>query len=107
MRFVEIINLRSSGNSHREIVDRILAGIRETDFSDEDSSLLKITTYYEPWVQTDLSIQLHWESEMEKPLRSALAARIFAALTKEGLLDYSLWAERATREFSNRSVKKS
>jgi hypothetical protein len=107
MRFVEIISLRSSGDSHREVVDRILAGIRESDFSDEDSELREIRTYYEPWVLTDLSIHLHWESKARKPLRSALAARIYAALMKEGLLDYVLWAETTTREFSNRAAKKS
>jgi hypothetical protein len=83
------------------MIEKVMAGIRESDFSDEDSVLREVKTYYEPWVQTDLSIHLHWESESGKPLRSALAARIYAALTKEGLLDYSLWAETATRKFSN------
>jgi hypothetical protein len=108
MKWVEIINLRSAGNSHREIVDGILAGIGEPDYSsDTHSRLREIKIYHQPLVETDLSIHICWESETGNPLRSPLAARIYAALMREGLLDYSMWAERAVREFDHENGKQS
>lgn len=108
MRWVEIINLRSSSNGHKELIDGVLAGITESDFWTADQAdFQEIRTYHQPLLETDVSIHICWESRAGQPSRSTLASRIYSALMREGLLDYSIWVERASRGFSHRPEEKS
>jgi hypothetical protein len=105
MKWVEIINLRSSGNVHREFADQLLAGIVESDYSNATlSHLLEIKTYYQPMLETDLSIHIYWESETGNSHKSPLALRIYSALMSMGLLNYSVWIETSSREFSQPGI---
>ncbi len=106
MKWVEIINLRSSEIVPREVVDELLAGKGELDYSiDALSHLLEVKTYYQPLVETDLSIHIYWESETVNESRSPLALRIYSALKSMGLLNYSVWIERSGLKFGHRSGK--
>jgi hypothetical protein len=91
---------------NRHIVDELMAGIRDSDLSiDESSRLLEMKTYYNLPVETDLSIHIYWESETCDQRKSPLAIRIHSALTTLGLLSHSLWIQKATREFKNRTAQ--
>lgn len=104
MNWVEIINLRSSDSVHKDIVDALLAGIDEADCSiDSQSHLLELKTYYQPLVETDLSIHIYWQSETASLSRSPLALRIYSGLLSSGLLNYSIWVEIPGRECGHQS----
>jgi hypothetical protein len=101
MKSVEIITLRSPGNINSELVDELLKGAGGSDLpTDMLKHLIEIKTYYHSAVETDLSIHIYWESEAGNQHKSPLGLRIFSALRSMGLLNYSVWIERAAREIS-------
>ncbi len=105
MKWVEIIALRS-GNINTELMDELLKGIEGSDsLTDTLKHLLEIKTYYHSVVETDLSIHIYWESEGENQHKSPLGLRIFSALRSTGLLNHSVWIERAARKISHRPGK--
>ena len=106
MKWVEIITLRSPGNINREFVDELLKGVSESDSpTDTLKHLLEIKIYYHSVVETDLSIHIYWESEAGNQHKSPLGLRIFSALRNMGLLNHSVWIERAARKISHRPGK--
>ena len=106
MKWVEIITVRSPENINRELVDEFLKGVGESDSpTDTLKHLLEIKTYDHSVVETDLSIHIYWESEAGNQHKSPLGLRIFAALRSMGLLNHSVWIERAAREISHRPGK--
>lgn len=103
MKWVEIINLRSSVRIDSAVIDEIVTGISESDYSTETWPLsLEVKTYYQSLIETDFSIHIYWESETVNQSRSPLAIRIYSALLNMGLLDYSVWVERSSLEFQAR-----
>jgi hypothetical protein len=108
MKWVEIITLRSPGNINRELVDELMKGVGESDSpTDTLKHLLEIKTYYHSVVETDLSIHMYWESEAGNQHKSLLGLRIFSALRSMGLLNHSVWIERASRVIGQRPGKES
>jgi hypothetical protein len=106
MKWVEIITVRSPENIKRELVDELLKGAGESDSpTDTLKHLLEIKTYHHSVVETDLSIHMYWESEAGNQHKSPLGLRIFSALRSMGLLNHSVWIERASREISHRPGK--
>jgi hypothetical protein len=105
MKWVEIIALRS-GNINTELVDELLKGVGGSDSpNDTLKHLLEIKIYYDSVVETDLSIHIYWESEAGNQQKSPLGLRIFSALGSMGMLNHSVWIERAAREISHRPGK--
>jgi hypothetical protein len=106
MKWVEIITLRSPSKINGQFIDELLKGVGESDSpTDTLKHLLEIKTYYHSVVETDLSIHIYWESEAGDQHKSPLGLRIFSALRSMGLLNHSVWIERAAREISNRPGK--
>jgi len=106
MKWVEIITLRSPRDINRELVDELLKGVGEYDSpTDTLKHLLEIKTYYHSVVETDLSIHMYWESEAGNQNKSLLGLMIFSALRSMGLLNHSVWIERASREIGYRPGK--
>jgi hypothetical protein len=106
MKWVEIINLRSPSKINGQFIDELLKGVGEPDSpTDTLKHLLEIKTYYHSVVETDLSIHIYWESEAGNQHKSPLGLRIFSALRSMGLLNHSVWIERAAPEISNRPGK--
>jgi hypothetical protein len=106
MKWVEIITLRSPSKISGQFIDELLKGVGESDsLTDTLKRLLEIKTYYHSVVETDLSIHIYWESEAGNQHKSPLGLRIFSALRNMGLLNHSVWIERAAREISNRPGK--
>jgi hypothetical protein len=104
MKCVEVITLRSSGNINRQLVDELLKGARESD-SDMRNGLIEIRIYHHFVVETDLSIHIYWKSELGSQDKSPLGLRFSSALKPLGLLNHSVWIERAAREISHRPGK--
>jgi hypothetical protein len=99
MKWVEIITLRSPSKINGQFIDELLKGVGESDSpTDALKHLLEIKTYYHSVVETDLSIHIYWESEAGNQHKSPLGLRIFSALRSMGLLNHSVWIERAARE---------
>jgi hypothetical protein len=106
MKWIEIITLRSPSKINGQFIDELLKGVGESDSpTDMLKHLLEIKTYYHSVVETDLSIHIYWESEAGNQHKSPLGLRIFSALRSMGLLNHSVWIERAAREISNRPGK--
>jgi hypothetical protein len=100
MKCVEIITLRSPGNTNREFVEELLKEVSESGWpADAPNHLVEIKIYHHSVVETDLSIHIHWESEKERHDKSPLGLRLSSALKPLGLLNHSVWVETAAREF--------
>ena len=106
MKCVEIITLRSPGNIYRQLADELLKGVDESDSpTDTPKHLAEITIYHHSVAETNLSIHIFWESEKENQDNSPLRLRLSSALKPLGLLNHSVWIERAAREISHRPGK--
>jgi hypothetical protein len=106
MKWVEIITLRSPSKINGQFIDELLKGVDESDSpTDTPEHLVDITIYHHSVVETDLSLHIYWESEAGNQHKSPLGLRIFSALKSNGLLNHSVWIERAAREISHRPGK--
>jgi len=52
-----------------------------------------LKTFRHGALETDLSVHLHWDSEMPEPNGSALGLCLAQALKEFGLIDHSVWVE--------------
>jgi hypothetical protein len=106
MKWVEIITLRSPSKINGQFIDELLKGVGESDSStDTPNHLVEIKIYHHSVVETDLSIHIFWESEKENQDKSPLGLRFSSALKPLGLLNHSVWIERAAREIIHRRSK--
>jgi hypothetical protein len=106
MKWVEIITLRSPSKINGQFIDELLKGVGESDSpTDTPKHLVEIIIYHHSVVETDLSIHIFWESENKNQDKSPLGLRFSSALKPLGLLNHSVWIERAAREISHRPGK--
>ena len=106
MKWVEIISLRCAANIDTLFVNELLKGISESDSAtDTLEHLVEIRGYHHSIVETDLSIHIYWKSEPGSQNKSPLGLRFSSALKPLGLLNHSVWIERASREISHRPGK--
>ncbi len=100
MRWVEIITLRSPTNISTQFVDELLKGVSEPNLPDGTSkNPVEIRIYHHSVVETDLSIHIYWKSEPGSQNKSPLGLRFSSALRDMGLVNHSVWVERAGLEF--------
>jgi hypothetical protein len=100
MKLIEIITLRCPSKINGQFIDDLLKGVDESDAAaDRPRHLVEIKIYHHSVVETDLSIQIHWESEKESQGKSPLGLRLSSALKPLGLLNHSVWVETAALEF--------
>jgi len=88
MRWLEVIKLRSA-----ERGDGLLQGLLRPMSKVSESGLVEIKTYRHAALETDLSVHLHWDSEMADQSGSVLGLRLAQALRELGLTDHSIWIE--------------
>jgi hypothetical protein len=106
MKWVEIITLRSPSKINGQFIDEPLKGVDESDSpTDTPKPLVEIIIYHHSVVETDLSIHIFWESEKGNQDKSPLGVGFSSALKTLGLLNHSVWIERAAREISHRPGK--
>jgi hypothetical protein len=100
MKCVEIITLRSPGNTNREFVDELLKEVSESGWpADAPNHLVEIKIYRHSVVESDLSIHICWKSELGSQDKSPLGLRFSSVLKPLGLVNHSVWVETAAREF--------
>jgi hypothetical protein len=100
MRWVEIITLRSPTNISTQFVDELLKGVSESNLpGDTSTHLAEIRIYHHSVVETDLSIHIYWKSEPGSQSKSPLGFRFSSALRNMGLVNHSVWVEKAGLEF--------
>jgi hypothetical protein len=97
MRWVEIITLRSLKNINIQSVDELLKGVGK---SDTPKDLLEIRMYQHSILETDLSIHIYWETKPQHRRESPLGQQFSYALKGLGLLNHSVWVERAALEWN-------
>ncbi|KPK90367.1 MAG: hypothetical protein AMJ94_09555 [Deltaproteobacteria bacterium SM23_61] len=88
MKWLEVIKLRSAGGS-LGLLEELLLPLSESD----PRGLVEMKTYRHAVLETDLSVHLHWNSEMPEPNGSALGLRLAQALKEFGLVDHSVWVD--------------
>ena len=88
MKWLEVIKVRSAGKDFELLKE----SLRSFDKSDQPA-LVEMKTYYHAALESDLSIHLHWESELPEQNGSALGLRLAHALKEIGLTDHSVWIE--------------
>ncbi len=100
MRWVEIITLRSPTNISTQFVDELLKGVSESNLpADTSKNPVEIRIYHHSVVETDLSIHIYWKSEPGSQNKSPLGFRFSSALRNMGLVNHSVWVEKAGMEF--------
>ncbi len=92
MKWIEIITLRSPRKIHDSIVSDLL---NHTSRNDGNNSLLSMDTYRNAWINTDMSVHLHWKSTSTEQLGSATGLRLARALKEYGLVSHSVWVEES------------
>jgi len=90
MRWVEIINLRSSGTDLDALADRITESFIDTV---HDDSPIQIRIYRNPALETDLSIHIHLQTDDARIPSNETGLRLARALEDYGLVDRTLWLE--------------
>ena len=93
MKWIEIITLRSNGNVRKSLIPEFLKPVTEDK---ESSGLVSIKIYLNPWIDTDMSIHLRWESKRVEQRGSAIALRLSHTLKEFGLINHSTWVEEAS-----------
>jgi hypothetical protein len=88
MKWLEVIKLRSAGRDS-EMLKELLLSINKLS----QSGLVRMKTYHHATLETDLSVQLLWESERPERNGSDLGLRLAQALKDFGLIDHSIWVE--------------
>ncbi len=90
MKWIEIITLRSSNKVHESLVSELLKHPVEND---GNNRLISMDTYRNAWINTDMSVHLHWKSTSTGQLGSAMGLRLARALKEYGLVNHSVWVE--------------
>ncbi len=90
MNWIEIITLRSNGNTHESLIQELL---KPVDGGSESDGLIAVRVYRNAWIDTDVSIHLHWRSTEAKQQGSTLGLALGKVLEEFGLVNHSAWAE--------------
>ncbi len=90
MNWIEIITLRSNGNVQKSLIPELLEPVGEDK---ETKGLLSMKIYKNAWVDTDISLYLHWESTNVEQQGSAMGLRLAQTLREFGLVNHSAWVE--------------
>jgi hypothetical protein len=90
MNWIEIITLRSHANIQESLICELLKPVAEDK---ERNGLISMKIYRNPWVDTDMSVHLHWESTRVEQQGSAMGLRLAQTLKEFGLVNHSAWVE--------------
>jgi hypothetical protein len=88
MNWIEIIDLRSVGNSLESLKQTLLKPVAKTD---RKNGLKSIDLYHNFFVETDISIHLKWETKKRAPGKSDLGLGLASALKEFGRVNHAIW----------------
>ena len=90
MNWIEIITLRSNGNVQESLIRELLKPVAEDE---ESNGLIAMKIYRNAWINTDMSVHLHWKSTPAELRGSAMGLRLVQTLKEFGLVNHSIWVE--------------
>ena len=91
MKWIEIIELRSTGNTRKQLEKHIQEII---DQAEKKSGQQTVKLYTRMKIETDLSIHLVHNSSEAKNRGSSLGLRLVSALKFYGLVNHTIWIEK-------------
>ncbi len=90
MDWIEIITLRSTGKIRESLIEELLNPV---EGGSESGGLTAVKVYRNAWIDTDVSIHLHWRSTEAKQQGSVLGLTLIKILKEFGLVSHSAWVE--------------
>jgi hypothetical protein len=90
MDWIEIITLRSLENLHGSLIPELLKPMAN---GDENNDLIDMKIYRNAWINTDLSIHLHWRLTKAEPRETPMGLALMQSIQKFGLVNHSVWVE--------------
>lgn len=96
MKRLEIITLRSRRNIPTSVISELLRQIEKADPTERP---VRIRIYHHVGVDSDLSIHIHWNSEVGNERKSPLGLMLSHVLRDFGLLNHSVWIEEEREDY--------
>ncbi len=90
MDWIEVVTLRSLENIRESLVAEVLKPMAD---GDKKNSLIGTKIYRNAWVDTDMSVHLHWRSTKPEQAGTILGLALMQSLGKFGLVSHSAWVE--------------
>ena len=89
MNWIEVIQIRISGNSHKILEKQLIHLMKEVNLTTDD----QLVVYKQLNLETDVSIHLYHKSQKIESNGSALGLRLVSSLKEYGLINHSGWKE--------------
>ena len=102
MKWIEIIELRSTGDTLAQI-EKLIQEI--IDQAENKSGQRIVRLYTQMKIETDLSIHLVHDSSKAKNRGSSLGIRLVSALKPYGLVNHTIWIEKEKDSLINKIWK--
>ncbi len=96
MKWIEIIELRSAGNSPKQLQMQLQEFMKQVEKTEEPN----VKFYTRMTIDTDISIHLIHDSKRVKNTGSSLGTRLVSALKSLGLLSHTIWIEKQNNSFT-------
>jgi len=90
MKWIEIIEIRTAGNTRKKFENHLKILINEIEKKSEKRT---ITLYTNMMIDTDFSIHLFHDSEKVETQESPLCTRLVSILKSYGLVNHTIWIE--------------
>ena len=91
MKWIEIIELRSAGNTRKQLETHLQEFIEQVEKKTEKQT---VKLYTRMMIDTDVSIHLFHDSSKVKNRGSSLGIRLVSALKSYGLVNHTIWIEK-------------
>jgi hypothetical protein len=91
MKWVEIIELRSAGNTRKQLETHLQEFVEQVEKKTKKQT---VKLYTRMMIDTDVSIHLFHDSIKAKNRGSSLGIRLVSALKSYGLVNHTIWIEK-------------
>jgi hypothetical protein len=91
MKCIEIIELRSAGNTRKQLEAHLQEFIEQMEKKTKQQT---VKLYTHMMIDTDFSIHLFHDSSKIKNRGSSLGIRLVSALKSYGLVNHTIWIEK-------------
>ena len=90
MKWIEMITLRSGGDIQDFVINELFKPVTK---GYEEVGLTSMKIYRNAWIETDVSVHLHWRSAPAELRGSTMGLRLAQTLKEFGLVNHSAWVE--------------
>lgn len=88
MKWLEIIKLRTPGQSFENVVDQFIAPLTKNVI---EPGLLMIHVYCHATLNTDISIHIHWDTQQASQQKTLLGSCLINRLEDFGMINHTIW----------------